>query len=260
VREDVAKIDRPPQQLRVEVAAVKIASASAWQKTLTVDWAVDGSAFGVEPARGSLSYEHLSQPADRLHADLRALEQSGTVDTLARAHVTLINGKWAKLFLGQKRYIQVTHNTEEGDEQVAVPVDLGVDVGLAAWTGGQDVALWLHPVVTTLGGNDPVTGLPIVDRYETMGALIVRDRHTLLLGGVRLATDRQASRGQPRWMPLPLERSAAVEDSEIALLLSVSSLDPSEPPGREPFSGRLERELRDAGIEWQYEPREGPPS
>ncbi|MBM3475402.1 MAG: hypothetical protein FJX75_19230 [Armatimonadetes bacterium] len=260
VREDVAKIDRAPRQLRIEVAAVKIADTRASQEAFVAELADGRNAFAVDSHAGSLTYQRLDEATDEVRARLRRLEQAGSIDTLARAHITLVNGKWARLFLGQKQYIQVTRNTEYGDDQIAIPVNLGVEVGLGAWTGGEGIALWLHPTVTTLGGLDPVSELPIVDRYETTGALIVPDGHTLLLGGVRLSSDtghdrRTAGLGVRGGSGLiPPNRTGVLEDAEIALFITARDLGEFDDSGQPAFSGRMARELREAGIQLEYGP------
>jgi len=257
VREDVAKIDHPPQQLRIELTAVKLASAGA-REALSQAAGADGhTAFAFDAQAGTLFYERLDEPAEALRVRLRRLEHAGTVDTLAKAHVTLVNGKWASLFLGEKQYIQVTRNTEYGDDQIAIPVDLGVEVGLVAWTGGEGIAMWLRPIVTTLGGVDPATDLPIVDRYETRGAIIVPDGHTILLGGVRLSADSRLVRslaGAP-----PRNRSALAEDAEIALFITARELGEFDTLGRPAFSGRIAPKLREAGVELEYRPLDEAP-
>jgi hypothetical protein len=262
VREDVAKIDNPPQQLRIEVAAVKVSSSRAWHDAFVGEGAIGRDVVSFDPRAGEMGFERLEQPTDMIRATLRKLEQRHLVDTLARAHVTLVNGKWASLFLGEKRYIQVTHNTEYGGEDVAVPVNLGVDVDLGAWTGGDKVALWLHPVVTTLGGVDPASNLPVIDRYETTGALIVPDGHTLLLGGVRLNSDTSMVRslaglGAGSGL-VPTDRTKALEDAEIALFITARILGEFDDSGESPIGARLARELREAGIEFEVRPIERP--
>jgi type II secretory pathway component GspD/PulD (secretin) len=252
VREDVAKIDQPPRQLRIEIAAVKIADTQASQQAFAAEVGEGRQAFALDSFSGSLSYQRLGQPTEEVRARLRRLEQRGAVSTLAKAHVTLVNGRWARLFLGQTQYIQVTRNTEYGDDQIAIPVNLGVEVSLGAWTGGEGIALWLHPTVTTLGGVDPVSELPIVDRYETTGALIVPDRHTLLLGGVRLSYD--TGQGRRTAGLIAPYRTGVLENAEIALFITARDLGEFDDSGQPAFTGRMARELRDAGLQLEYKP------
>ena len=230
VRADVARIDRPPTQIRVAVTAVKVATTGSWRQAWNLRWAQDQDLLVLDPSGGDLTYQHLAEPLSQIHAFLRALQQQGAVRTLARAHIALTNGKWARLFLGQEKYIQVTRNTEIGSEQVAVPVSLGVDMRLSAWTGGRDIVLHVQPVVTSLGGVDPTSDLPIVDRYEAQSALRVRDGETLLLGGIHLDSDLGTATGLPRPTPhgghflLPAARTDAREQSEIALFVTASRM------------------------------------
>jgi len=262
VREDVATIDAPPQQIRVEVAAVKVASADAWQEALGAQWSDGTTSFAVRPDAGELYFEQLEQAPGETYATLRALEQRGVVDTLARAHVSLVNGKWASLFLGQERYIQVTRNYSYGSEDVAVPIELGVDVGLMAWTGGGEIVLWLRPIVTALGGVDPATNLPIVDRYEARSAIRIADGHTVLLSGVRLRTDAKVHRGI-RLLGggpglLPPARTKMGEDAEIAMFITAKLLGEFDETGEEEFGYRLKRDLEREGITLKFHPLEQP--
>jgi len=252
VREDVAKIDQAPRQLRIELTAVKIADTWASQQSFAAELGDGTTAFALDPYTGSLSYRRLPQSTEEVHVRLRRLEQRGSVSTLAKAHVTLVNGRWARLFLGQRQYIQVTRNTEYGDDQIAIPVNLGVEISLGAWTGGAGIALWLHPTVTALGGRDPVSELPIVDRYETTGALIVPDGDTLLLGGVRLSSETGHGR-RPAGLP-SLHRTGVLEDAEIALFITARDLGEFDDSGQPAFSSRMARELQDAGVQLEYQP------
>jgi len=265
VREDVAKIDHPPQQVRIEITAVKVAGARAWRQEFAGELAQGTTSLTVDPQAGSLTYGRLDESADEVRARLRRLEQQGVVNTLARAHVTLVNGRWASLFLGETQYIQVTRNSEYGDDQIAIPVELGVDVGLIAWTGGGGIAMWLMPTVTALGGVDPATDLPIVDRYETTGALIVPDGHTLLLGGVRLTgrsdlVRRIAGLGVRGGAGLvPPDRATAVDDAEIAIFLTARELGEFDASDQPAYTVRMARELEAEGLELKYRPLDGPP-
>ena len=259
VREDVAKIDVAPRQIRVSVAAVKIAESESWQHALHTEWAHGTSSFSLTPGHGELTYDTLYSPSSDTHATLRELDQRGTVDTLARAHISLVNGKFASLFLGQKRYVQVIRNTWLGDEAVAIPLDLGVRVNLGAWAGGDDIVLWLRPIVTALGGVDPTTNLPIVDRYETSGAIIVRSGHTLMLGGIRLRNESDVRRGVKRLAFVPPDRIRVGEDAEIALFVTAEIVEDLAPTADTDFSGRVFRDLRHEGFELSYEPLDTPP-
>lgn len=260
VREDVAAIDAPPQQIRVEVAAVKIASADAWHNALKADWAGGRRVFGIDPQGGQLFYRKLEQPVHQTYVALRELEQAGVVDTLAKAHVTLVNGKWASLFLGQERYIQVTRNYSYGSEDVAIPIELGVDVGLMAWTGGNEIRLWLRPIVTALGGVDPRNNLPIVDRYETQSAIRVVDGHTVLLGGIHLRSD-VGMKKKIRWVGglVPPAHTQMKEDAEIALFLTAEVLGEFDQTGDEKIGLRLDRDLQGEGIALRFHPLDQPP-
>ncbi len=265
VRADVATIDVAPQQMRIEVAAVKIASADAWQSALRVEWGSGTTSFVVSPETGELYVEQLEASPRRTHATLRALEQTGAVDTLAKAHVSLVNGKWASLFLGHERYIQVTRNDWLGSEDVAIPVNLGIDVGLMAWTGGREIWLWLRPIVTALGGVDPATNLPIIDRYEARSAVRITDGHTVLLGGIRLRTDAKVHKnisllgGGSGPGLLPSARTKMGEDAEIALFITAELLGEFDETGEEKFGYRLKRDLKREGITVKFHPLEQPP-
>jgi hypothetical protein len=260
VREDVARIDTAPQQIRVEVAAVKIASGDAWHSALSAEWAGSRRGFGIDPDEGQLFYRKLEQPVHQTHAVLRALDQAGVVDTLAKAHVTLVNGKWASLFLGQERYIQVTRNYSYGSEDVAVPVELGVDVGLMAWTGGKEIRLWLRPTVTALGGVDPRNDLPIVDRYETQSAIRVVDGHTVLLGGIKLRSAIGMDK-RIRWVGglIPPARTKTEEDIEVALFLTAEILGEFDQTGEAKVRSQLDRDLRREGLTLRFHPLDQAP-
>ncbi|MGQ9729876.1 MAG: secretin N-terminal domain-containing protein [Candidatus Zipacnadales bacterium] len=255
VRSDVAKIDHPPPQIRVQVAAVKVARDQASQKSLLAEFTHGTSAFDLDPGRGGISYDYFPEPTTEVRARLRRLQQRGIVETLARAQGILLNGRYGRLFLGQQRYVQVTRNTAYGDEQIAVPVNLGVELRLMAWTGGEDIALWLRPIVTTLGGVDPMSNLPIVDRYETHGSLIVRNGETVLLGGIRLQIDHRVA-DQVAWLGglgLPQNRRRLMEDAEIALFITAESWGESSSAQPMEFRGRLARDLKAAGVEWNFQ-------
>lgn len=258
VREDVAKIDRPPRQLRIEVTAVKVASSRGKSESLRTELASGATTLTLDTGSGAFSFELLDTSEEQVRARLRALEQCGKVSTLGKAHITLINGKWARLFLGEKQYIQVTRHTQYGDEQTAIPVNLGVEVRLGAWTGGEGIALWLRPVVTTLGGQDPITNLPIVDRYETRGAIIVPDGHTLLLGGVQL--DSRSSTARRLLRLGPRDQTKAAENAEIALFVTARDLGESAADDAQQFSAQMADELREAGIRLDVEPLTEPAS
>jgi hypothetical protein len=260
VREDVAKIDHPPVQVRVDAVAAKVAQAKAWREALELDLHDGRHMVFVSPESGAAAYSYAAEPGADAHAVVRRLLQTGVVDAMARAHVTLANGKWAKLFLGQQRYIQVSRNTRYGDEDVVVPIDLGAELSLGAWTGGREIVLDLRPTITRLGGIDPATNLPVVDRYEARASLRVPDGHTLLLGGIRLTSDSRLAQNAatpgtgPRAGLFGPARTETAEDAEIALFVTARILGQLAQPEDNALTDQLGRAVEAEGLVLRLEP------
>ena len=110
----------------------------------------------------------------------------------------MLNGRRARIFAGQQRYIIIESVWEPGTADLE-RIETGTSLYAQPLLGdGDDVLLFLDVSASTLRGTDPSTGLPIVAVRSMYGSTRIRNGETILVAG--LDSDQQER--QDRTIPL----------------------------------------------------------
>ena len=134
------------------------------------------------------------------------LVSEGKADLLSSPNIVTLEGREAKIDVGDKHPYRVTRYVEgvwvETIEFVTVGATLIVTPHIKE---KKKVVLDIHPEVSELTGAPPFTGAPpIVGTRETKTQIAVEDGETIVVGGLLRETEKKTREGVPFLSRLPL--------------------------------------------------------
>lgn len=193
IRDDLEATDAPPPMIMIEAMAIELTEEGA--KAAGLDWLYQspGHAASVETSTGDVSFRRLEDDgldtviADTavLQARLQALVTSGSAVIRAHPRMAAANGKYARIFIGQQRFIKVTY-LQWGQQQERIEtVPVGVQLQVRPWTGGdREITTWLTIEVSNIVDLDAETGLPRLSTRNASTTLRTKDGETIVIGGL----------------------------------------------------------------------------
>lgn len=186
-------------------------------------------------------FEYLAKPATDLDTMVTALAKDSQVRILQRPRIQTSDGVAASLFVGESRPYPASRGaggaTASGDssaQQVLVGVTFEVTPVIKP---DGFVLMDIHQKIDRVVGSTNITNVgevPITRSTEAQAKVVVRDRETILLGGLIETVEPQSPSGVPllRDIPLlgPLFRSSAAhpERDEVIVLIRPTILPASE--------------------------------
>lgn len=183
--EDLRRLDQPGPTVEVAVEIIEFVDREAREFAFSPVWGAGGQEQRWEPATGTITVETGLLSGKRLALRLRALERRERARLLTRAVLRLRNGQSGELFFGQEQFI-VVQNPYTRRARPA-PVDIGLRLGVTAWTSGKEVAsVTLSARLTTVVGRDPITRLPELGVRQIQAQLLTPLGQPVALGGFTL--------------------------------------------------------------------------
>ncbi len=214
LRRDIAKLDVPRAQVRVEVQVIEFATSEDARIALQTTQSAGGQTQSGDSQTGTLSVTIAESEKRRFSANVDALAARGRARIRARPFVVVASGAQGTLFLGQSRFVTVVQNRRGRQTATAVSLPIGYSLTVTPTVGAAgDVTLELNPRVSTVDAVERATGLPTLGIREvnTVTRLSVGD--TLVVAGLDSNLDFDTKR------PLSRDKSA----SQTALVLLVTA-------------------------------------
>ena len=226
VAADLAKLDRPAPEVRVEVAAVEYTSGEALARDLKLQRFLGNWSAAVDTLMGELSFLWLEELPPEWDLLLGNLEAKSVGHLRSRSSLRVLNGRTARVFGGQQRYI-VIERLEVGREAELEQVEIGTSLDVQPWLGeGEEVVVHLEIAINSLAGTDARTGLPVVARRNAETVVRIRDGQTILIAGLQAEDHSRQTRRVPILGDLPLVgtlfRASDRSQSETRLALFVT--------------------------------------
>jgi type II secretory pathway component GspD/PulD (secretin) len=242
VRERIRGIDVPTRQVLIEARIVQV-SLDEGIKT-GIDWRVieedlnnlDVSGrFGIL-AEGDDGIRILNGSLEDkdYEVTVEALETFGSADLLSSPRILVADGQKARILVGgQVPYITVDSREDANGvitrfEKVTV-VDVGVqlDVEVAIHLDGT-VEMLVEPEVSSVTGfvQSGSGNIPIVETSTTNSRILVQDKETVILGGLKRTEARETRSGIPILNRIPILKYifSSVEtvnvETELAIFLT----------------------------------------
>ncbi|MBC7288252.1 MAG: hypothetical protein H5T86_09460 [Armatimonadetes bacterium] len=235
VRSDLEAIDIAPPIIMVEAMAIEVSNEGELTAGLT--WSYQSREHETQGSTESGDvYYHERQVEDglataiadtaKLQARIQALLTKGQAVIRAHPRMAAVNGKYARLFIGQQRFIKVQY-LQWGQQQERIEtVPVGVQLSIRPWTGGnEEITSWLQVEVSNIVQIDPETGLPRLSTRRAQTTVRTRDGETIVIGGLLQRQSEKTYRKIPLLGDLPiigpLFRSQSTVDSTTQLIILV---------------------------------------
>jgi len=225
IERDLRRVDRPPPQIQVEVLVLEGRTDDDWQSELGLSF-VNGETQGLLDSRtGDIQLHVLPGLDPEFELQLRALETAGRVRTRAAPQVTVVNHEPAEVFVGQRKYFAAKRGWRRQEVFLSY-VDVGVRLQVTPWTGdGREITVPFRTEAGNIIGVDQ-SGLPLLAARRTRGTVRVANGETILIAGLRLASDEVTHRRAPGLAELPLigslfgSRRRTQQDTDLAIFLT----------------------------------------
>jgi type II secretory pathway component GspD/PulD (secretin) len=182
---------------------------------------------------GALTISSLGSTFD-VHAVIQALAQSKQSRLLADPAVTVYDQEEARIeIVTEIPFQQLTQGANGSNIGTTAFREAGVSLIVTPQiSDDQTITMKVNPRFSLLTGFTPGTNQPIIDRRETNTTVRIRNRETLVIGGLRQKNSINARNGVPFLMDLhwPIgelfkQKDVTAKDSELVVFITPELLD-----------------------------------
>jgi type II secretory pathway component GspD/PulD (secretin) len=221
VRTLVAAFDQKDQGVLIEAKMVQVALTD--EHKMGVDWEAlvadhhhlslvgDLDVLGSTEKRGRISIGKVGE--DRYRFLMEALDEIGRTDILSSPRITTVNNQEAKILVGMTEpYVTTTTTTpESGPPTISESVnfiEVGVKLNVTP-TIHKDgfITMKIRPEVSSVVDNLTTSNnntIPVVETSEAETTVIVKDRATVVIGGLMKEEAITASKQIPGLSAIPV--------------------------------------------------------
>lgn len=194
IRRDLEATDIPPPMILVEAMAIELTDTG--ELTAGLNWLYQSPEHeaSADSQTGEVFYhQRRREPglataiADTamIQARLSALITKGKAVIRSHPRMAAVNGKFARIFIGQQRFIKVTYLQWGQQIERIETVPVGVSLMVRPWTGGnKEITTWLKVEVSNISDIDPETGLPRLSTRTASTTVRTKDGETIVIGGL----------------------------------------------------------------------------
>ena len=247
----VAQLDVPRRQVRIRALIYDCAVEDSRRLGLNWDGGLNGRHFdtdgnalqslafaGVTAATGSATSGTLAASTlgryGSLGATLRALNESRDSQLLADPNVVALNHEQATIkIVTEVPYQQLTESALGGAIGTTEFREAGVTLDVIPHISADGtITMVVSPEFSVLTGFTPEQNAPIIDTRQATTTVRVRDRETLVLGGLRQRSRTRTGKSVPRLGDVPvlgrLFRNSGfdVRESELLVFLTPEIVGP----------------------------------
>lgn len=231
---DLGTVDMPSPQIMIEALAVEYLSKDDLERSLKLGYEGWDFLANTDSADGEIRFASMVRLPDSFTAGLHAMENEGTVKVWAKPRMAVMNGREARIFIGQTRFIEVEIPSYGGTIKQIQGVDVGVRLAISAWTGGNgEITVSVNPVeVSSISEINPSNGLPVISTRSAETTVRVCDGETIVIGGLVRHEEFVTHRKIPILSEIPLigeffkSKSRTSVDSELVIFVTPRLLDP----------------------------------
>jgi len=250
IKDVLNKIDVPPIQVLIEAKIVDIQSKAFENLGTTIDLTYDPKGSDVSGGlfdRNSLAAEStdfntsLAGPSSSLsggqvgfHAILKSLDTNVTIDALIqdnKAHllaspsIATLNGKEARIIIGEKFPYTEKTQTTTGTTETTRFVDVGTTLKVTPLVSPDGwITMTVHPEVSSVSAA--LDAGPRITTREADATIRVRDKQTIIIGGLINKKDDRIEGGVPILRSIPIlgflfsKRSVDLEETELTVFIT----------------------------------------
>lgn len=185
IKRDLARLDQPRPQVRVETVAWEFSSTADANFVLRAARVTARGSQSIETDTGAVSIRLERGQRESFAATVEALAARGRARLRAAPFVVVASGEPGTLFLGQTRFVTVVQNSFGGAEARALRLQIGYSLSVTPRVGaGGDITLELNPRFSTVDAIESGTGLPTLGIREANATIRLRPGDAVMLGGL----------------------------------------------------------------------------
>jgi len=237
--EVIRTLDAPPRQVLIEAQILEAQLSDDMR--FGIDWslvfshgegsgAIDVTGFA-SPAGGTQGMFVSWAEGDFL-ANLESFEGIERVQTLAAPRLLAIDGAEAEIIIGGQLGFSVLTTVDNTVIQSVEFLDTGAQLRIRPTIAGDGFVLMkIHP---ELSDGAIEEGLPSKNTAQVSTEVLVRDGHTLLIGGLIREREEHTRKGIPLLVRLPLlghlfgRTTTSTQRSELITLITTRIVEPGE--------------------------------
>ncbi len=207
VKHDIARLDRPPIQLEVELSLYEVGDTRSARQAWRVLLSKDSEAYGFDMEEGTLGYFFLQEEPPPTEIAIQSLLQQVKARFVSQSLQRVLLGQPATLFLGQQRTLKTLRFDPYlyGFVEDVVPVDIGITIRAEPLCAGHDSAtLRLTTEFSNVVELEVGTGLPTLSTRFLRSVLRVPYHQTVLVGGFSTEQVDSRRRAIPLLGQLPI--------------------------------------------------------
>ncbi|MDQ3815073.1 MAG: hypothetical protein M3347_14165, partial [Armatimonadota bacterium] len=228
LRHDLARLDLPRPQVRVEATAWEFSSSADANYALRLIHSLARQSTSLDTGAGTVSF--ILGPAQQklFSATVEALAAKGRARLSAKPFVVVASGEEGSLFLGQERFVTVLRRRRGVQNAEALRLQVGYSITVTPRVGARDdITLDLNPRVSTIDAIEPDTRLPTLGVRETTSVARVRPDDAVIIGGLESNLEFATRRRLLPLAPLPVVNdllgSRRSSTSQTALIMLVTA-------------------------------------
>ena len=203
-------LDQPPKQVLIEARILEVQLNNGF--SYGVDWkavfdkgkkagTLETKGFATPPDGGTQGF-FFSLTTPDVTALLNALQQEGTLNTLATPKLLALNHKPAKIVIGGRLGFRVTTTSNQITTESVEFLDTGTQLRLTPHIDNQgNILMEIHPEIS----DGVVTeGLPSKTTTEVTTTLLARDGESIFIGGLIRTREEEVIQRVPLLGHIPI--------------------------------------------------------
>ena len=209
IRDYLRPIDTPAPQVVMDVLVTEMSKTAS--RDLGLDWTyAKGHRGGQLPigefGPGQVFYQGVQRLDNKFFVSLNALEEKGEVIIRANPRLTAVSGRTATMNIRRTKYYFYTQGYDQFGRPIIQQSDISADIGgkitprvLGAGNVQVDVEVMVGNFTFTA-----TSSLPDVTARQATTSVVVKDGETIVIGGLMLKQETQATSKTPLLGDLPL--------------------------------------------------------
>lgn len=249
IKQVLAEIDVAPVQVLIEAKIVDMQSKDYENLGTTINATYDpkGASGGGVLGRSNLAAEsmgvvtNMAGPSTDIAGDqisftptfkslsvdiqLDSLIQKNRAQVLASPSIATLNGKEARIIIGERFPFLETTQTSSGNTQTTRFVDVGTALKVTPMVSPDGwITMKVHPEVSSVSAS--LSAGPRITTREATSTIRVRDNETIIIGGLINKKGDTIKAGVPILRSIPILRwlfsrkSSTVEDTELIVFIT----------------------------------------
>lgn len=222
IAQDIAHLDKPRPQVKVEASAWEISTGQSFELALQAAFNAGGDKLGgsFNLGTGEAALVVNQATAKSLSTTLAALQVKNHAHLVAKPFTLVASGEKGSLFSGQNRFITVLRRVRGQQNAQALKIQIGFSLDVTPLVGGTEkeaeILLQLTPEISSVIEIEDGTGLPTIALRNVDTTVRLRPGDSVILAGLESQFENEARRGL--LAPLPSRRASKGQTALIFLV------------------------------------------